>query len=386
MTRILRLFFWLLLLGGACFALEARRFLRTPGSDAAQERLIVVAPGATFDQVARDLEQAGAIRDSFRFRLLARYNDAFGKVRAGEHLINTGWTPEEVLWQITQGRPVLHRLSIREGLAWWETAREVEAQGFARFEDFKAVIHDPGFLREHHIPFANAEGFLYPETYLRQKPQTLDMAQAREVAAAMVGMFWAKTRPLWEAQARAPQGLAPRAAQGEAPGRDTDPEPQQGAASGSDGGADVAQPADCDPQAVGRLVILASLVEKETAVPEERARVAGVYANRLRLNMLLQCDPTIIYGLGAGFSGAILKSQINDAANRYNTYRHGGLPPGPICSPGLEALKAAAMPEKHDFLYFVAAGAGGAHNFNKTLTEHNRDVDAYRNRNRESGQ
>jgi UPF0755 protein len=361
MARVISFFFWLILIAGAYLAYEAHRFLSTPASDKPADVIITIAPGATFDRVARDLKKAGAITDVARFRLLARYKDVLGKIRVGEYQLSTGWTPVQVLWQITQGQPVLYRLSIREGLSWWETAREVEAQGFATYEDFKAVIHDPDFLREHAIPFVNAEGFLYPETYMRSKPLALNKAQAREVASDMVNMFWKKTRPIWT---RLP---AKESADTALP-------------SSSFFAGTVEEPGDCRPDALRRLVILASLVERETAVPEERARVAGVYANRLRINMPLQCDPTIIYGVGEGFTGSILKSQLNDAANPYNTYQHGGLPPGPICSPGLEALKAAATPEQHDFLYFVATGTDGGHSFSKTLTEHNRAVDAYRRR------
>lgn len=128
------------------------------------------------------------------------------------------------------------------------------------------------------------------------------------------------------------------------------------------------------------LVILASLVEKETGLPSERGLVAGVYANRLRLGMLLQCDPTIIYGVGESFSGAIRRSQLENPKNLYNTYQHPGLPPGPICSSGLDALGAAANPPKHDYLYFVATGIDGGHTFSKTLAEHNKAVQVYRAR------
>jgi hypothetical protein len=139
-------------------------------------------------------------------------------------------------------------------------------------------------------------------------------------------------------------------------------------------------PDQVDPTALRQLVILASLVEKETGLPDERGRVAGVYANRLRRGMLLQCDPTIIYGIGPSFSGAIRRSQLEDADNRYNTYKHAGLPPGPICSPGLASLNAAFAPEQHEFLYFVATGLDGGHSFSKTMSEHNKAVQIYRSR------
>jgi UPF0755 protein len=130
---------------------------------------------------------------------------------------------------------------------------------------------------------------------------------------------------------------------------------------------------------VKRLVILASLVEKESAVPDERPRIAGVYSNRLRIGMPLQCDPTIIYGLGPGFAGKILRPHILDSSNVYNTYRFYGLPPGPICSPGLGAMQAAFHPENNNYLYFVATGnSDGRHVFSRTLREHNIAVDQYR--------
>ncbi|MDR2694749.1 MAG: endolytic transglycosylase MltG, partial [Deltaproteobacteria bacterium] len=120
-------------------------------------------------------------------------------------------------------------------------------------------------------------------------------------------------------------------------------------------------------------VILASIVEKESAVSEERPRIAGVYARRLNINMPLQADPTVIYGLGKTFDGNLRRAHLEDPNNLYNTYKLPGLPPGPICSPGLAALKAALSPEEHDYLYFVAKGDGG-HVFSTNLNDHNRAV------------
>jgi len=336
-----------LLLVGGYVAFETYRFLNTPASDQPQDIIISIAPGSSFDRVARQLQEAGAISDVDRFRMLAYARDALGRVKAGEFLINTGWTPEQVLHQITEGQAILYRLFIREGLTWWETARAVEAQGFARYEDFKAVIHDPEFLRAHGIPFANAEGFLFPETYLLRKPRDpLDKQQAHDVASTMVRMFWRQSEPLWKRE----------------------------------GGPQT--PHEVDPKALRHLVTLASLVERETGVPHERGKVAGVFANRLRLGMLLQCDPTIIYGIGESFSGAIRRSQINDANNLYNTYQHPGLPPGPIASPGLHSLRAAHAPYEHSYLFFVATGIDRGHTFSRTLQEHNRAVQVFRARTR----
>lgn len=579
---------WGVLLGGGYVFYEVHSFLKTPASTTPQEVVFGIKSGSTFDRVAWDLKKAGIITDVFRFRLLAQYHDALGKVKAGEFLLSTGWTPDKVLYQITHGQAMLYRLSIREGLTWWETARAVEEQGFAAYDDFRQVIHDPAFLRAHNIPFENAEGFLYPETYLLKKPRSpLDREQARAVADVMVRAFWKKNAAVWKelplrpdlrdgaasmpgspllparqgamsssaqmqdkptsaagtaSAASGPQAMPPKTggtvggdsaspssvnprvlghsttlengaapvnvetalpgaasvvrpavpqpmgvgqegwhatitpsgmapsmpqilpdaaeqAGGGQPRAEAQtspppavmpgmPEPGQGsgkaltgigasapdlpaaqtpeasppaqdptappAASGTGpvsgaaseadaslsaplpaGAADPAtqsprpagpqSPAEVDSKALRRLITLASLVEKETGLPSERAKVAGVYANRLRINMLLQCDPTIIYGVGPAFSGAIRRSQIDDPKNLYNTYQHPGLPPGPICSPGQASIQAAHTPEVHDYLYFVATGIDAGHTFSKTLGEHNKAVQIYRERMRGNG-
>ena len=492
--RLIQLFFLMLFLGCAATAWDAYRFLNTPASEDPKEVSFTIIPGSTLIRVAWDLKKAGLITDVNRFQLLAYFKDDLGNIQAGEFTLSTGWTPEQVLHQITKGQARLYRLSIREGLTWWETAKAVEEQGFATFDDFKEVIHDPEFLKEHNIPFANAEGFLFPETYLLRKPrQPLDKAQAREVASLMVRMFWKKTAPAWN-QLPLKKGItitaADRAASPYAPARDTSqPAPPAGQKNGTaspaqgstatvpataaqaatppavnatlpetnkPGAAQATAPAnatataapppvagpvfaanatvqesptaaatvnattanatsvnaasvnatadadnaplpqkklpawddtgpqrpsDANPAALRRLVILATLVEKETGLPPERFRVAGVYSNRLRLGMLLQCDPTIIYGVGPSFSGSIRRSQLDDEKNLYNTYKHAGLPPGPICSPGMEAVIAAAWPEEHEYLFFVATGLGdGGHIFSKTVGEHNKAVQVYRAR------
>jgi cell division protein YceG involved in septum cleavage len=437
-------FILLLMLAAACYGgLRFYAFMDAPASDTPREFVLSIAPGSGFDRVAHDLHREGAVTDIVLFRILARLKGSLSRVQAGEYLVSTGWTPDQVLRQITEGRSLLYRLSVREGLTWWETAAAVEQQGFARFKDFRDVIRDPQFLREHHIPFADAEGFLFPETYLLPKPRTpLDREQAWATASHMVGMFWKKTQALWSdpsfmkknaasrqvdtsaaagadtnasgaageasglcpkqparvcGEQESPVGLpapasAPAPAQGPMPASGLESESAAGnaplpCAPGGPAAAPPENPAngprspeEVDADTLRRLVILASLVEKETGLPGERGLVAGVFANRLRMGMLLQCDPTIVYGVGERFRGSIRRSHIDDDKNPYNTYRHAGLPPGPICSPGLEALKAAFAPAGHDFLYFVASDTGAGHNFSKTLDEHNRAVQLYRAR------
>lgn len=418
--RILLFFSLVILAAGSFIAYDAAKFLHRPaGIDNPQDVIIDIAPGATFDRVAWDLYKAKAITSVWRFRLLAQLHKKLGAIQAGEFQVNTGWTPSRILQHLVSGRSLLYPLALREGLTWWEVAKLVEEGGFARAEAFKAVIHDPDFLLAYGIPFANAEGFLFPETYRLRKPKTLGgKAEAEAVARVLVEMFWKRNWPLLQeytarsgdmggapvylknavqrngtlrfTERPAPSAAgAPRSAtesrggfsnSSAAASADVQTMPQVNATTAQAAISPTRPPllAPVSAETLRRLVILATLVEKETAVPDERARVAGVYANRMRLGMLLQCDPTIIYGLGESFSGPIRRSQIADAKNPYNTYQNAGLPPGPICSPGMEALRAAANPETHKYLYFVAIGQTGAHDFSTNLDDHNKAVARYR--------
>jgi len=338
-SRLRRFFKAAFILGAVIVAVsgfEAWRFMNTPAEDPGRNIVLEINPGDTFTIVATRLHKAGAITSVDKFKILARVKGEAGNIQAGVFEFNTEWTPPEVLNQLVYGKPTLERLTIREGLPWWEVAKAIENQGFAKAEDFKAIIHDKEFLREMGIPFDNAEGFLYPDTYfLKKPPEELTPDEARKVAARMINTFWQRGTKVWGENRPAKDELF-------------------------------------------YLLVMASLVEKETGVPAERPKVAGVYANRMRIKMLLQCDPTIIYGLGEDFDGRLRKRHLEDESNKYNTYKHAGLPPGPICSPGLAALQAANEPEEHNFYYFVATGKpDGTHNFNTHLKDHNRDVAKY---------
>lgn len=292
-----------------------------------REATVFIAPGATFAQVAQNLEKQGLIHDAGNFLLLVRFTESGGKLRAGEFLVNAAWEPLRVIEQLTRGQPILHRLQVREGLAWWEVGRLVEDAGLGSYASFERAVRDPALLARHSVPFTSAEGFLFPDTYLLPRNPEND---ARPVVEHMLKEFWKTAREVWP----------------------------EGAPSG---------------QELGRLVILASIVEKETGQGGERAKVAGVYANRLRIGMPMQADPTVIYGIGPSFDGNLRKPDLENDKNPYNTYRHPGLPPGPICSPGKAALEAAARPETHGYLYFVSR-KDGTHEFSKNLDDHNAAV------------
>lgn len=333
---------------------EARDFLDTPAGKPGEQVIFDVNPGAHLNRIADDLEKRGLITSARNFVLLARWKKLENRLQAGRFALEGGAKPEAVLEALVNGRPVLQRVTVPEGLTWWQTGRLLESEGLVRFEDFREAIGDPEFLRHYGIPFATAEGFLMPDTYLLKPPDpaaeaaggeaaaVAAKAQARAVAGRMIDNFWRKAAPLWP-EGGGREGVAARP-----------PAPE-----------------------LKKWVTLASIVEKETGIPEERARVAGVYENRLGRGMLLQADPTVIYGLGPSFDGNLRRSQLDDAANAYNTYQRPGLPPGPIASFGTAALAAAIRPERHGYLYFVAKTDGGAHQFSATLQEHNRAVREY---------
>ena len=334
-ARLLSLLVLLALLGAGFAAREGWRFLETPGQAPGKNVVINIEPGTGLRGVANLLEAEGIITNSQNFMILARIQQKEQHLQAGRFLMNTGWKPQEVLDQLVNGMSMLYRVTIPEGRTWWEVGKILEQAEMCRAEDFATVIHDPAFLTHWGIPFDSAEGFLYPDTYFLPHPREMDEKAARVTANRLLDTFWRKADVLW------PNGRP-------------------------------------DRKSLRETIILASIVEKETGLPEERARVAGVYANRLTKNMLLQADPTVIYGMGPDFSGNLLTKHLEDARNPYNTYRKAGLPPGPICSPGQASIRAALEPEEHNYLYFVASGTDRSHVFSTNLQQHNRAVQAYR--------
>lgn len=464
--------FCLIVLGGVALLLwEADRFLNTPANQALHqgERFyyITIEPGSTFDQVAEQIAAEGGVSDALRFKLYARWQGVGSRIKAGDYEFRNDWNPRQVMQQLVEGKPLLHRITIPEGLPWWQVADMLEEGGFAKATDFAACVKDINLLRRYGIPMDSAEGFLFPDTYLLSKPRTPTKHHAAAIMHTMVKNFWKRTAPVWaEAeQASALMPAAPTAAdasidesanaadavaaailaeagvssepqtQDSSASQDAADKPKTDTATLADGAAQsdvtgglltsgtaasgegktvaystnvadsgdmpaeaaqgdsavvisssrqiiadfVPQFAKDHPDEVKKIAVMASLVEKESGIPDERPRIAGVLTNRLRANMPLQCDPTVIYGLGKDFSGPLLHQHLTDARNPYNTYRIFGLPPGPICSPGLDAMKAAFKPEPNGYYYFVATGkSDGRHIFSKNLKDHNNAVQLYR--------
>lgn len=306
----------LLLAGLAVLALllaGQRAVLRSwYGSGPLAEPRNVLVPRGGAGAVAAALAQAGVIDARLPFRIAARLTQAEGPLRAGEFAFPTGASLRDVLGILRTAPPVQRRLTLPEGLT--------TAQALA------ILARAPGLVGEVEPP---PEGSLFPETYGYE----WGAQRAEVIARARAAM----DRALAEAWDRRAEGLP------------------------------LASPREA--------LILASIVERETAIPEERARIAGVFINRLKRNMPLQSDPTVIYVAsgGLGVLGRPLSRADLDLDSPFNTYRNRGLPPGPVAAPGLASIRAVLNPETNDFLYFVADGVG-AHNFARTLDEHNRNV------------
>lgn len=302
--------------------------LRAPSADTS-EIVFEVPRGATLDGVARALEAAGVVRSALTFGLLARVRGHAGTLRAGEYSLSASLPAETVLERIASGAVMTHRVVVPEGLTMAEVAARLEAAGLTDAGEFLAVVRDPALPGALGVEGENLEGYLFPETY--------ELARGlppREIARTMVEQFLRVWRPM--AGRAAERGLSMR-----------------------------------------KVVVLASLVEKETAAHDERPLVAAVFLNRLARGMRLETDPSVIYGI-SDFDGNLRRAHLEDAHNPYNTYVFAGLPPGPISNPGQASLHAVVEPADADYLFFVARN-DGTHQFSKTYEDHARAVARYQN-------
>jgi UPF0755 protein len=287
--------------------------------------------GASSRTVARLLQQNGVIRSATAFEIYARRHPK-RRLQAGEYFFDHAITGHDVFWQIADGHIYEKPFTVREGETIFDIAHDLEAGKFMTAPEFLKAAQNPELIHDIAPDAKTLEGFLYPATYnLPRHPAAV------ELTAEMVKKFkeeWARIGATAE--------IAP--------------------ASGL----------------TGHVVTLASLVERETPKPEERPLVAGVFEKRLSKNMRLQCDPTVIYAMEQvnQYKGTLTGADLQ-FDSPYNTYQHGGLPPGPVGNPGEASLRAAMAPAKTEFLYFVANTQGG-HFFAATLEEHNHNVTKYR--------
>ncbi len=294
------------------------------------ETFVEIPSGAGPASIGRRLVDAGVVRSRSSFRLALWLTRAGRRLQAGEYRFDHPMSPRQVIDKIARGEVYVRAITFPEGLTAKQMAALYETRGFGSAQDFIAASRNVALIGGVDPEAPDLEGYLFPDTYTLPRK-----AGAAQLVARMVSNFEKALTPEIRQQALA-RGMGVR-----------------------------------------QLVTLASIVEKETGKPEERPLVAAVYSNRLRIGMPLQCDPTVIYALDrmGRYNGNLTRADLQ-LESPYNTYRHAGLPPGPIASPGRASLAAAAAPADVSYLYFVSRN-DGSHVFASTLDEHNRNVQEY---------
>jgi UPF0755 protein len=296
------------------------------------ERQMSVEPGTKAATVLARLESQGVIFHAGLARAYLVYVLRDPPIQAGDYLFRGPLTTPQVLSKLIRGDVITHRVTVVEGLTLEETADVLAAAGLGRRDAFLERMRSPAPIADLDPEARDLEGYLFPETYTfrLRTPES-------EIVRAMVRTFRARferdVRPLLAARPR--------------------------------------------PLGVRALVTLASIVEKEAKLDGERPLIAAVYQNRLDRRMGLAADPTVIYAmkLRGTWNGNLRRADLQ-MDSPYNTYRYGGLPPGPICSPGAKSLQAAAAPARNAYLYFVSRN-DGTHVFAETLAEHSRNVEIW---------
>jgi UPF0755 protein len=316
---------------------------------------VEVPHGSSSRSVGRLLERKGVVRSSVAFELYARRH-SHRSPQAGEYFFDRATSAHDVFWKLANGQVFEQPFTVREGETMFDIARDLEAGKFMPATDFLRAAKDPALVHDIAPQAATLEGFLFPATYhLSRHPS----------ATALTTDMVRKFKEEWTAVSTATTGdkMTTSGAFTEAASTD------------SSAAASNAAPST---RPVAAVVTLASLVERETPKAEERPLVAGVFENRLHKNMLLQCDPTVIYALEqqGRYNGTLSTADLH-IDSPYNSYTHTGLPPGPIGNPGEASLRAAYQPAHTNYLYFVANTQGG-HFFSATLAEHNNNVIKYR--------
>jgi len=316
--RLFILACFVLLALGAWLAWALWLPLTPPGT-----KFVLLRPGWSSRHIAQELQQQGIIRSARGFLIM--HYVTVRSLKAGEYKFDGAASAREVLNRLMKGDVYVHTVVIPEGFNIYDVANAVEQAGLGTRQEFLRIATDPTPVKDIDPQAVSLEGYLFPDTYKFTRTQSL-----RDIASEMLRHFREEARKI--------------------------------ALTGD----------------FHRVVTMASIVEKETAAPEERPMVASVYYNRLATRMPLAADPSVIYAaLVAGrYAGVIRQSDLM-FNSPFNTYRYAGLPPGPIANPGRSSLEAAMHPAESQFLYFVSDG-NGHHRFARTLDEHNRNVAAYR--------
>lgn len=341
---------FIVLVTAASFAVAGGAFYIGQKFEAAGARtddvVITIPSGSSIRSISGILIDGGVLPDNmvdaFVFQIGGRFTGQASRLKAGEYEVPAKASIEDILNLLESGQVILRQVTVREGLTNWEIKQLLLAHdGLAKGDDFEM----------------QPEGEYLPETYSYQKGDTAEDIM-RQMNEAMEKTVLMACGILLERMANASFHDMVNAKCSKAP---------------------------APLKTIGDVLTLASIVEKETAVADERRRVAGVFINRLRKGMLLQTDPTVIYAItkgahqneGQGPIGRQLLKKDLEIDSPYNTYKYAGLPPTPIANPGKASIEAVLNPEEHNYIYFVADGSGG-HAFGRNLAEHNANVAKWR--------
>lgn len=328
--RFLKRLFSLAVLAGIGICAWLAWFATTPLPLAASPLDFDIRPGMTLRTASQQMAAAGVGFPPWQFTLLGRALGRAAGIKAGSYEVSQGVTPLQLLAKLTRGDVTQAEIVFVEGKTFRQLRAVLDAHPDVRHDS--AGLSNRELLARIGAPEAHAEGLFFPDTYLFAK-QSSDFDILRRAYRAMRARLMAE----WESRDTGLPYASPYAA-----------------------------------------LIMASIVEKETGQTADRAKVASVFVNRLRTGMLLQTDPSVIYGMGENFDGNIRKQDLSSDTT-YNTYTRAGLPPTPIAMPGLASIQAALHPPTSDLYYFVARGDGSSV-FSRTLDEHNRAVAKYQKR------
>ncbi len=290
-------------------------------------RILTIVPGDPFHRVTQKLADMGVIRSPLKFRILALFGKYDRRIKTGEYRLAATMSPEEILKKLVKGDVILYRFTVPEGYTLKQIAGVVAKAGLVDARDFLNTAREPRFIRTMKIEAGSLEGYLFPDTYHFPKP-----ISSQAIIHKMVRRLNEVVSNTWRIKAR-----------------------QLGFT-------------------LHEVLTLASIIEKETGAAHERPLIASVFHNRLKKKMRLESDPTVIYGV-PDFDGNLTRKHLQ-TPTPYNTYLIPGLPPGPIASPGAEAIRAVLYPQQSKYLFFVSK-KDGTHHFTTRFSDHQRAVRKY---------
>jgi len=327
LKRYLVLFLFVFIISGILLWDNFFRFLSPPPTKNPSVQTVRIMPGMSLQAIALHLTQEGIIQNPYKFMILAWSKGLGKKIQWGDFELYAGISPSVLLNYLTTGKTMLKRITIPEGFTLQQIARRLSEENLVNEIEFLSSAYDPQFIKALGIDGQSLEGYLFPDTYMFHRGMSAQTIQER-----MVQRF---QEVFLELQGR--HGIS-------------------------------------SILNIKKVVILASIVEKESGLHMERPLIASVFYNRLKRGMAMQSDPTVIYGI-KDFDGDLTKKNLL-TPTAYNTYLKPGLPPGPIANPGKDSLRAVLSPAESDYLYFVSKN-DGSHFFSKTLKDHNRAVTRY---------